>query len=168
MTVTSAENRVSSYETKQSASGVFQFVDTDAAGLKKNASFASDGTQGATFVDGSTLTVAQGPDPRWLMQSPVAPTTSTKMPSGLTNTSAQARSVSLSDPANPFSLTSQTDTFTLNGKTSTTVYAAGTKQYTTTSPSGRVSTMQTDAQGRVTRTEEYSTREFRPVFLEKP
>lgn len=60
----------------------------------------------------------------------------------------QGRAAVLSDPTNPLSLTSQTDTVTVNGKTTRTVYTAGTRTYTTTSAQNRVSTVQVDAKGK--------------------
>jgi RHS repeat-associated protein len=62
-----------------------------------------------------------------------------------------SRTVTLSDPNNLLSLTSQTDTLTLNGRTATSTYSATTKAFTDQSPAGRQSTTTIDAQGRVVR-----------------
>jgi RHS repeat-associated protein len=75
------------------------------------------------------------------------------MPSGLTSSLATTRAVTLSDPNNPLSVTSQTDTLTLNGRTATSTYSAATKTFTDVSPAGRQSTTIIDTQGRVTRTQ---------------
>ena len=71
-----------------------------------------------------------------------------KAPSGLTSATIAKRTVTLSTPSNPFSLTSQTDTVTVNGKVTTTVYQASTKRLTTTSAQGRQSLTTLDSAGR--------------------
>ncbi|MBI4516179.1 MAG: hypothetical protein HY699_10245 [Deltaproteobacteria bacterium] len=56
----------------------------------------------------------------------------------------------LTDPLNPTSLISQTDTLVVNGRTITRSYNAATRTYTDTTPAGRVSRTVLDIAGRVT------------------
>jgi YD repeat-containing protein len=88
-----------------------------------------------------------------LLAAPYTQSSTLRMPSGLTSTTSATRAATLSDPNNPLSLVSQTDTTVLNGRTWTTSYGAGTRQETTTSPAGRVTRRWIDAQGRTTRLE---------------
>ena len=55
----------------------------------------------------------------------------------------------LSDPSNPLSLTTQTDTSTVNGRTYTSVFNAGTRRFTSTTPLGRQSISTIDNVGRI-------------------
>ncbi len=50
-------------------------------------------------------------------------------------------------------LQTQTETTSVNGRTTQTVFDAATRTYTTTTPAGRISTSRIDAQGRVTHTQ---------------
>ncbi len=84
--------------------------------------------------------------------APLLKESTTKLPSGLTRTVQASRSVELSNPQDPLSLTKQTDTLTVSGKTSTTVYeitAQGERRRTHTSASGRQRVEILDEKGRV-------------------
>ncbi|GLS04988.1 hypothetical protein GCM10007860_21370 [Chitiniphilus shinanonensis] len=107
-----------------------------------------DGTHVATAADGTITTWTEGPDPRFGMQAPLTTQLSVKTPSGLAMTQTHVRQAALADPANLFSLQSQTDTFTVNGKAFRTVYQAAERSYTSTSPLLRQSTVKVDTQGR--------------------
>ena len=85
------------------------------------------------------------------MQAPLPSSLTVKTPSGLTAAFAMTRSVTLSDPNNLLSLTSQTDTLTLNGRAATSTYTAATKTFIDRSPANRQLTRTLDAQGRVVR-----------------
>ncbi|MEW5878226.1 MAG: RHS repeat domain-containing protein [Acidobacteriota bacterium] len=90
--------------------------------------------------------------PRFSVLAPVLKESTTKLPSGLTRTVQASRSVELSNPQDPLSLTKQTDTITVNGKTSTTLYevtAQRERKRTHTSASGRSRVEILDEKGRV-------------------
>ncbi|HQT98616.1 MAG TPA: hypothetical protein PK416_12215, partial [Thermodesulfobacteriota bacterium] len=55
----------------------------------------------------------------------------------------------MSNPADPMSLLTQTDTSTVNGNAYTRVYNASLKLFTITSPGGRTQSAGIDNQGRV-------------------
>ncbi len=85
------------------------------------------------------------------MLAPVPTTQTLTTPSGLTTTMTTSRAVTLSDPSDIFSLTALTDVVTINGRTFTSTYTAGTKQWTDTSAVGRQRTTILDALGRIVR-----------------
>ena len=82
------------------------------------------------------------------MLAPIATEVKSTTPGGLTATSGTTRTTNLASPGDPLSLVTLTDTVTLNGRTSTSVYDAATRTTTSTSAAGRVSTTQIDALGR--------------------
>ena len=108
----------------------------------------TDGKTVTTGVDGTVVTVTETPDPRYGLQAPLRDET-VRLPSGLTRTTTHRRTVTLSDPANPASLTRQTDTETVNGRVRTEVYERAAGRVTRTSAAGRQSVTLLDAQGRV-------------------
>ena len=59
----------------------------------------------------------------------------------------------LSDSSNPLSLTTQTDTSTVNGRTYTSVFNAGTRRFTSATPVGRQSISTIDNVGRIVQTQ---------------
>ena len=92
-----------------------------------------------TLPDGTITSSTMGPDPRWGLQAPV-PLSGTVTLGTLTMVTSGSRTDTLGDPFNPFSLISQTDTATVNGRTSTSIFTASTKTYVDTSPMGRRTT----------------------------
>ena len=130
-------------------------------GQQQRTTVLPDGTQADTLIgtDGSqTLTPPSGitemagitGDPRFGLQSPIPMDITVATPDGLSGTLTTTRTATLSDPSNPLSLTTQTDTVNFNGRTATRTYDASTRTATETSPAGRTRTTVTDAQGRVT------------------
>src|SRR5437867_11482267 len=83
------------------------------------------------------------------MQAPITKSLSVKLPSTLTSTLTITSTAMLSNPNDPLSLTSQNDTLVINGRTYTSVFNQSAKTITTTTPTGRTSTVTLDAQGRV-------------------
>jgi RHS repeat-associated protein len=83
------------------------------------------------------------------MQSPMITVAEVNAPGGPTFTAASSSEAELTDPQDPLSLVSLTDTLEIDGRTTTTVYTAATRTLMQTSPEGRVSTLEIDAQGRV-------------------
>lgn len=147
--LTSALNRTTTYRVEQLSTGDRRRTNTYPDGSTKISLIATNGTTTDTQTDGSVVTTLQGPDPRFGMQAPIDKSTSVQLPSGLTSTTTVTRNVSLADPKNLLSLVSQTDQITVNGRLYTSLYDAGLKQFTRTSPLGRSSLTQTDSQGRI-------------------
>ena len=98
---------------------------------------------------GRVTTVQEGPDPRFGMQSPIPKSMTVQTPEGLTFSAGMIRSVSLSNPNDPLSLTSLTDSLTVNSRTYQSQYNASSRQRTSASPEGRQTVTTLDALGRV-------------------
>ncbi|MBL8510424.1 MAG: hypothetical protein JNM52_02155, partial [Betaproteobacteria bacterium] len=101
-----------------------------------------DGSVQTTFANGMVSSSSSQLDPRFGQQAPYTRAASLRMPSGLTLNSSASRSVALSNPTDLLSLTDQTDSITVNGKTSSTQFEAALKRLTSTSAMGRQSVTQ--------------------------
>lgn len=153
VSMTSALGRANRYKVEKLAAGDTRRTNTKPDGTLVTTLQKTDGTTQITAADGTVITEVSGPDPRFGMQAPLTTSASTTLPSGLTRNRSTARQTILSDPSNFLSLVSQTDTVTQNGKTTTTVYDATTRQYVNTMSTGRQSFTVIDAQGRPTQTQ---------------
>jgi hypothetical protein len=71
------------------------------------------------------------------MQAPVIGVLTVSSPNGRVETLNGTRSVRLADPANPFSLQTQTDTLSINGRAFTSTYDATAHTVTSVGPEGR-------------------------------
>lgn len=105
-------------------------------------------SRSAALPDGTSVSVAGDPDPRFGMQAPLAKTT-VATPGGVSTSVASSRSVTLSLPGDPLSLTGLTETVSRNGRSYTRSYTGSTRTLTHTTPAGRRSTEVLDAQGRI-------------------
>jgi RHS repeat-associated protein len=81
------------------------------------------------------------------------PISATTTIGGLTRNIGYSRTATLAKPGNPFSLLSQADHATINGRTYTSVFNAGDKTVTSTTPEGRSRTVVLDALERVVGTQ---------------
>jgi RHS repeat-associated protein len=149
VTVTTALGRVSTY-----ASGALLTGDETRSSLLPDGTQASstrsaNGTRTATRADGTTVTIKRGPDPRFGMQVPIVVSEIVKTPGNLTRTVLRARTAPLADPTDLLSFTTVTDTTTVNGHSTQSVFDKALGTITTTSPLGRQSTTVLDAKGRV-------------------
>ncbi|MDE2179981.1 MAG: tandem-95 repeat protein [candidate division NC10 bacterium] len=151
--LTSALGRTSTFQVQQLSTGDERRVNTDPAGLQRTVLIKTDGTEQTTTPDGTISTRIETGDPRWGMMAPVPKSLTVATPGGLSLYSTSTRTATLSNPANPLSLTAQDDTVILNGRTATSHFDAATRTFTTTSPASRVSTRTIDAQGRTTSTQ---------------
>ena len=104
---------------------------------KPSLSNRGDGSTVTTAPDGTETTAMLGPDPRFGLAAPVATSTTIRTPAGLTMTVAKSRSVTLSNPDNALSVVSHTETTTLNGRVTRSVFDAAARTITTTSPANR-------------------------------
>ena len=147
--VTTAMGRTNSYLTETLATGVKHHRNTFQDGTVAESNTGTGGSSTTTLPDGTITTNVPGPDPRFGMQAPLSKDNSVAT-GGLTSNTANNRSVTLTDPANPLSLSSLTDTSTINSRTFTTAYDAATRIFTVASPTGRQMTYSIDTQGRIT------------------
>ena len=122
-------------------------VESQSAGLASTETLHTDGSSDLEYPDGVSVTRAIGADPRFGMRSPFESKSTISTPGGLVSTVQLAQSAILSNPADLMSLVSLTETGSINGRTSTSVYQASTRTSTWTSAGGRVATQTIDPQG---------------------
>ncbi|MGX2029945.1 PKD domain-containing protein [Methylocaldum gracile] len=146
--MTTAEGCTTQFAVEHLTTGDRRQVNTYPDGTVLDRLFKTTGEETVTAPDGTLTTVLEGPDPRFGMQAPVAASTTVKTPSGLTATVTRNRTATLADPSNLLSLTTFTETRTVNGKTSQTVFDALSRTFTATSPVGRTLTTVVNDRGR--------------------
>jgi YD repeat-containing protein len=147
--LSTALDRTTTYIVESLSTGDQHRVNTLPDGTQTEELIGTNGSWTTTLADGTVTNLLQGPDPRFAMQAAL-PKSLTITTGGLTATLTTQRSVTLTDPTDPLSLTSQSETVQLNGRTFTNVYNATTKTMTNTSAAGRTATAIIDLQGRVT------------------
>ncbi|HET9531618.1 MAG TPA: RHS repeat-associated core domain-containing protein [Blastocatellia bacterium] len=150
VSLTTALSRTDTYQIEFLSTNDERRTNTDPAGLQTQILIKPNGTETTTSSDGTVETLVETGDPRFGMQTPLIKSATITTPGGLSYTSSFTRAVTLSNPINPLSLTSLTDTLTINGRTSTTVYTASTKTFTSTTPVGRQTTTVINMLGRIT------------------
>ncbi|MBI3963156.1 MAG: RHS repeat-associated core domain-containing protein [Deinococcus sp.] len=149
VTLSTALGRTTTYQVENPPTGGQRLVNALPSGLRTESEEGSDGTRMLRLPDGTVTMLTLGPDPRWGMQSPLPQRQTTTTPGGLVSTITTGRTVDLADPNNPLSLNTQTDTFSINGRTYTGTYVAATRTFTGTTPQGRQVSSILDTQGRV-------------------
>jgi RHS repeat-associated protein len=147
--LTTALTRTSLYQVENLTGGNRRQRITVPSGLVTTSLFGADKTTTNTAPDGTITMQVEGPDPRFGMQSPILKSLTVTTPLALTSTLTSSRAVTLSNPNDPLSLATQTDTLTINGRNYTSVFNQTAKTLTTTTPQGRTSTVTLDAKGRV-------------------
>jgi RHS repeat-associated protein len=150
VTRNTALNQTSAFQVQQLANGDRQRTSTLPSGLQEILIERQNGTSTLTTPDGTVTNETLGPDPRWRMQAPMTTNLTVTTPGNLVYNSSFARSVTLSNPADPLSLTNQTSTLNINGRIYTSVFTAATRTFANNSPAGRQKTMVIDGQGRAT------------------
>ena len=93
-------------------------------------------------------TSQEASDPVFAFSAPQIAST-VKTPSGLTQTTASSRSVTLANPNDPLNISVSTDRTTINGVTYTRTYDKIARTVTLKTPENRVTTLRLDATGRV-------------------
>ena len=147
--VTTAMGRTETYTRLGLRTGTIRRVETDAAGLRTQRDEFTNGTSIIAPPDGSVTTITEQAGPRFGMQAPVTSTFSVRMPSGLQLSGASIRKATLANPNDPLSLTSQTDSLVVNGRSFKSLFDAAARTLTKTSAEGRQAVTQLDALGRV-------------------
>jgi RHS repeat-associated protein len=126
---------------------------TDPSGLQTKVQIGQDGTTTTTTPDGTVSAATPAPDPRFSMQSPILKSARLTTPGGRSLSVSASRQVALTNADDPSTMTSETDTLTVNGKSSSSAFDATTRRYTATSASGRTEKTDVDGQGRIIRDE---------------
>ena len=148
MGVTSSYNVVLS---NTATSTLEQYTDAWPNGLKATETETQlDGkiTDSTVLPDGSFFNETLAGDPRWGIQAPVD-ASSTIILGSLTMNATSTRAATLGTTGNPFSLTSQTDADTINGRKYASVFTGSTRTYLDTTPVGRKATTVLDSLERI-------------------
>ncbi len=145
-TLTSAEGMTQTYRVERLPDGRTQMTNIFENGLSNVAVNKTDGTSSVTFPDGTVTTKKLGPDPRFGMEAPLIDKLTVSTPGGLTSTMSQGRIIT---QISGLEVTGLTDTVTVNGKSTVSVYEGDNGKFTTTSPEGRYSFSYIDNKGRV-------------------
>ena len=153
VTTNTALGRTTTYRMENLPEGGKRRVTTFSDGTKKETVIKTDGTRTTTSTGGTVTALKDNPDPRFGMQTFVNQEKNITTPSGLIYDVTRNRSVNLSNPSNPFSLVSMTDTLTINGRSYTNFFDAGLRKILSTSPEGRTRSLSLDSRGRVIQTQ---------------
>lgn len=149
VTRTTALGHTTSYRVERLPNGNRRLTNTKPAGQLTTLVFQSDGTIVLTQPHGSVTTSVLGPDPRFGMQSSVDRSFGVALPDGTAYGTTTTENAVLSDPTDPFSLSTLTATSLVNGRSWTTTYTAASRTYSAATPTGRTTTGVIDAQGRL-------------------
>jgi RHS repeat-associated protein len=128
-----------------------QYTDTWPSGLQATETDTQLGgqiTESTATPDGSSSSDTLTGDLRWGIQVPVE-ASSTITLGNLTMSATSTRAATLGTAGDPFSLTSQTDTDTINGRKYTSVFTGSTRTYVDTTPVGRKATTVLDSLERI-------------------
>ena len=150
VSVETAEGRVSLYRQEDLPTGEHRHTRIGTDGLQSVAVTTSGGTGTLTLKDGRQITATMEPDPRFGMQVPRIKSAYVTA-AGLTSSTTWSRTATLSDPANPLSLTQLTTTATVNGRPYTLSFDATSRALTKRTPEGRQATKTLDSLGRTVR-----------------
>jgi RHS repeat-associated protein len=150
VTSTTALGRTSTFQVTTGVPGE-QLTNTWPNGLQSTTNKTQQNgqlTESSTLPDGTSTSTTMSADPRWGLADPVT-ANETLTRGTLTTTTSGSRTATLGTPANPFSLTTQTDSQTVNGRTYTSLFTGATKTYVNTSPANRTATTVFDSLERV-------------------
>lgn len=137
VTLTTPLGRTTTYRVERLGTGDVRLTTTSAAAGQIQAVLGKNGTRSITHPDGTTVSAVLGPDPRWRMQAPVVTSMAVRTPGGLAYTYASQRLATLTNPTDLLSLSTLTETVTVNGRVFTRAFNAGTRAITDSSPAGR-------------------------------
>jgi RHS repeat-associated protein len=158
-TITDALGHQRTYTVEDLSTGG-QRMSTTANRLTTTTVRQPDGTTIVTTPDGTVTTSKSGPSPRFGMQAELLTAVTMQTPGGITSSVTTSRHSVLADAADPSSVTSETDSVSVNGRIFVTEHDVAARRITTTSAEGRISTVLLDEDGRVLRRE---TPETAPV-----
>ncbi|MBF0635195.1 MAG: hypothetical protein HQK85_11100, partial [Nitrospinae bacterium] len=148
--ITSAEGRTDTTLREILATGGERMTQTSPSGTVSEMLTKLDGTSISTNADGTVRTLALSPDPRFGMNAPITKSSSIKIPGGLTATMSTTRTVNLSNPSDPLTVTSLTEAVNINGKVTNTSFNKTNMTLTTTTPMSKQVIRKIDQQGRLT------------------
>lgn len=150
---TSQEDRIVDYETWEHRQGERRWTSLHTGPgteLVTRRDRLFDGTRVVQRPDGSLTVIRERSDPLWGAQATAIGSSDFSTPDGLARSALTTSDFELTDPLDPLSLVSRTETLEVNGRTYTASYDALVRRWTLTSPEGRGRVVDLDAQGRPT------------------
>ena len=136
------------YGVSRAPDGAIQRTRTDPAGSSETSVVKADGSITRTSSNGMTTALQIQPDPRWGTAASIVAANKISAPDGVTNVSVSTH-VNLADPADPLSLSSLDQTFTVNGRSTYVSYDAATRMLTMNTAQGRTAHLGLTASGKV-------------------
>jgi RHS repeat-associated protein len=149
VSLTSAMGITRTFEIETSNTGIERKTNVSPQGGTDVITTNPDGSSTETAPDGTVTVITKAPDPRLGMLAAVTGSKTITTPSGLQYSLTDARTADLSDPADPFSFKTLTDSSNINGRTYISTYDAESKTLTETTPMGRKSVTTLNSQGKV-------------------
>ncbi|WP_438035955.1 DNRLRE domain-containing protein [Sorangium sp. So ce204] len=146
--LTTAEGRTRTHAIEELADGGERRTHTAWNGLSTVVQTDPSGSRTVTTPDGMVVSTQVTGDPRFGMQSPIVSKETNTTPLGRTRQVTRARSVTLTEPGNSLSVSSMTETTTINGHPFTQLFNKATNTAVSTLPSGRQVTTTLNPQGR--------------------
>ena len=135
--LTTALDRTTSYRSNHTSTGEERRLNTLPDGTQDVLTIRPDWSLSSTTPDGMVVALTQGPDPRFGMQAPLPTPMSVTTPSQLAMTIATSRAVTLADPQNVMSLSTEIEATTVNGRIFTRTFNAAARTLTMRTPLGR-------------------------------
>ena len=151
VTVTTEMGRSTVYTVQVNEGGEIKTVDIFPDGTTRSMEQRLNGTSIITARDGTTLTQTLAPDPRFGSQVSY-PVTAVGQAGTQTTQITGERTVTLTNPIDPFSINTLTDIRRINFLPFTLTYTGASRTFSYTTPVGRTSGMVIDPQGRPTQT----------------
>jgi RHS repeat-associated protein len=148
---TSAEGHETRYRITRFPNDQIEQRTTFPSGGENVASIDRGGRRALTWADGTSLETSEGPDPRFGMLSPTVAHLTLSTPEGLQLTVSADRTADLENKQDPLSITTLTQTTTVNDRIHVAEYDAATRTITESTPSGRRASTTLDQLGRTTR-----------------
>jgi RHS repeat-associated protein len=146
--LTSELGRTATRRVENLSDGTLRRTTTSPAGLNTVVVATPNGRQTITQPDGTTMTTASAPDPRFGMAAPFQRDLSISTPGGVVANVTVSKTATLTDPNNLLSLATLTEAVNVNGKTFTTVEDYAARTTTTTTAAGRRIVVGRDAKWR--------------------
>jgi RHS repeat-associated protein len=147
-----AEGQSTHYTVRRGADGSLYRSQRDADGLKSRSQRTRDGST-ASSQRGISGYLKTRPDPRLGEPAAYPAITSLRMSEFLASESRSAISASLEDPNDPWSFNELTSFSSTNGRVTSSVFTAASRNLTTVSPEGRAVSLDLDALARPIRFE---------------
>lgn len=143
-----AEGRETSYSLRRTLGGALIRSTSTADGTTVRTTERRDGSRVVELPSGTSVRTIEGADARFGLQSPVVTRRTVTTPGGRSMQASSQQEATLASPAEPFSVSSLSRSWTVNGRQSFELFDATTGKVTTTSPMDRTTVTMLDEHSR--------------------